>query len=39
MRFVEGQIEDLQAAGVADESIDLVISNCVVGWAVAGCCC
>lgn len=32
MRFVEGQIEDLQAAGIGDESIDLVISNCVVSW-------
>lgn len=30
MRFVEGRIEDLAAAGIADASIDLVISNCVV---------
>ena len=30
LRFVEGQIEDLQAAGIEDASIDLVISNCVV---------
>ena len=31
MRFVEGQIEDLAAAGIEDSSVDLVISNCVVG--------
>ena len=30
LRFVEGQIEDLRAAGIEDASIDLVISNCVV---------
>jgi arsenite methyltransferase len=30
MRFVEGKIEDLAAAGIKDESIDLIISNCVV---------
>jgi len=30
MRFVEGQIEYLDKAGIPDESIDLVISNCVV---------
>lgn len=30
MRFIEGRIEDLGAAGVAPESADLVISNCVV---------
>ena len=30
MRFVEGKIEDLAAAGIQDESIDLIISNCVV---------
>lgn len=30
-RFVEGQIEALDQAGIADESVDLVISNCVVG--------
>ena len=28
--FVEGYLEDLQAAGIADESIDVVISNCVL---------
>lgn len=28
--FVQGYIEDLQAAGLADESIDLVVSNCVL---------
>ena len=31
LRFVEGQIEDLAAAGIQDSSIDLIISNCVVG--------
>ena len=31
MRFVEGQIEDLKVAGIEDSSVDLVISNCVVG--------
>lgn len=30
MRFVEGRIEDLASAGIADNSIDLIISNCVV---------
>ncbi len=30
MRFVEGRIEDLKSAGVEDESVDLIISNCVV---------
>ncbi len=30
MRFLEGRIEDLRAAGVDDGSIDLIISNCVV---------
>lgn len=30
MRFVEGQIERLDAAGIADASVDLIISNCVV---------
>ena len=30
MRFVEGQIEYLDKAGIPDESIDLIISNCVV---------
>ena len=29
-RFVQGYIEDLGAAGIADNSVDLVISNCVV---------
>jgi arsenite methyltransferase len=32
MQFVEGQIEYLDRAGIADESVDLVISNCVVSW-------
>lgn len=30
MRFVQGKIEDLASAGIADGSIDLIISNCVV---------
>lgn len=30
VEFVQGYIEDLAAAGIADESIDLVVSNCVV---------
>lgn len=30
MRFVTGHIELLDKAGIADESVDLVISNCVV---------
>ena len=30
MRFVEGHIEYLDKAGLADESVDMVISNCVV---------
>ncbi len=30
LRFAAGAIEDLAAAGVADASVDLVISNCVV---------
>eukprot|EP00793_Prasinoderma_coloniale_P006730 PRCOL_00001560-RA len=30
MRFAEGQIEDLKSAGIEDESVDLVISNCVI---------
>jgi SAM-dependent methyltransferase len=30
MRFAEGRIEDLAGAGVGDESVDLIISNCVV---------
>lgn len=29
-RFVEGMIEYLDKAGIADESVDLIISNCVV---------
>lgn len=28
--FVQGYIEDLAAAGIADSSVDLVVSNCVV---------
>ncbi len=30
VEFVQGQIEDLASAGVADHSIDVVVSNCVV---------
>eukprot|EP00884_Botryococcus_braunii_P012585 jgi/Botrbrau1/21327/Bobra.0184s0037.1 len=30
LRFVEGYIEDLKGAGIPDESVDLIISNCVV---------
>lgn len=28
--FIKGYIEDLKSAGIADNSIDLVISNCVI---------
>ena len=30
MEFREGHIEDLAGAGIANESIDIVISNCVI---------
>jgi arsenite methyltransferase len=30
LRFLEGRIEDLKSAGLEDDSIDLIISNCVV---------
>jgi arsenite methyltransferase len=30
MRFVEGYLEDLEGAGLAPESVDLIISNCVI---------
>lgn len=30
VEFIQGYIEDLAAAGIADSSIDLVISNCVI---------
>lgn len=30
VRFVQGYLEDLAAAGIEDASIDLVVSNCVV---------
>ncbi len=30
VRFVQGYIEDLEGAGIAAESIDVVISNCVL---------
>jgi SAM-dependent methyltransferase len=31
--FVHGYIEDLAAAGIADNSVDVVISNCVINLA------
>ena len=30
MQFIEGHIEYLDRAGIADESVDMIISNCVV---------
>ena len=30
MRFVKGYIEDLSSAGIEDETVDMIISNCVV---------
>lgn len=30
VRFINGYIEDLHAAGIADRSVDIVISNCVI---------
>ncbi|RMF71725.1 MAG: methyltransferase domain-containing protein [Alphaproteobacteria bacterium] len=30
VRFVKGLIEDLAAAGIADDSVDVVVSNCVI---------
>jgi len=30
VRFIEGFVEDLVAAGIADETVDLVVSNCVI---------
>jgi len=30
VKFVQGYIEDLQGAGIAENSIDVVVSNCVV---------
>ncbi len=30
VEFVKGYIEDLKTAGIADNSVDLVISNCVI---------
>eukprot|EP00823_Brevimastigomonas_motovehiculus_P003241 TRINITY_DN195_c0_g1_i1.p1 TRINITY_DN195_c0_g1~~TRINITY_DN195_c0_g1_i1.p1 ORF type:complete len:456 (-),score=147.78 TRINITY_DN195_c0_g1_i1:276-1568(-) len=30
MKFLKGYIEDVQSAGVDDNSVDLVISNCVI---------
>lgn len=34
VRFVEGLIEDLAACGIADDSVDVVVSNCVLNLAV-----
>ena len=31
--FVQGYMEDLSAAGIEDESVDVVISNCVINLA------
>lgn len=33
VRHVHGLIEDLAAAGIADDSVDVVISNCVINLA------
>lgn len=30
MKFVKGTIEDLKAAGIEDNSVDLIMSNCVI---------
>lgn len=30
LRFVEGQMEFLDRAGITDSSLDLIISNCVI---------
>ncbi|KAK9785959.1 hypothetical protein WJX73_006538 [Symbiochloris irregularis] len=30
LHFIRGRIEDLQAAGISDSSVNLVISNCVI---------
>lgn len=30
LRFVEGHIEDLTQSGIVDNSVDLIISNCVI---------
>ena len=30
VRFVKGYIEDLESAGIKNDSIDLVVSNCVI---------
>ena len=35
MRFVQGNIEDLAAAGIPDNSVDIVISNCVINLSPA----
>jgi SAM-dependent methyltransferase len=30
VKFIDGYIEDLESAGIADDSVDVVISNCVI---------
>ena len=35
VRFVEGYIEDLEAVGIPDRSVDVVISNCVINLSPA----
>ncbi len=34
VQFKKGYIEDLQEAGIADDSVDVVISNCVINLSV-----
>jgi arsenite methyltransferase len=33
IEFIKGDIEDLQTSGIKDESVDVVISNCVINLA------
>ena len=33
VKFIKGDIEDLQSAGIADNSIDIITSNCVINLA------
>ena len=35
VKFIQGYIEDLQSLGIEDESIDVVISNCVINLSPA----
>jgi SAM-dependent methyltransferase len=32
-RFIEGYLEEIEAAGIEDETLDVVISNCVINLA------